>query len=131
MNNSTVNLKAADSVLLPWINGKGAAWVVLLSVVLLSGLFPFASFYLLLLLVTLLSSAHSPVRVIVCLFCISSIIVFGPLIALKLPINNGRKDKIQYLVFLRTTDELVLANYVSTLPDALAISSMYIRLAQS
>ncbi|MFM0366781.1 EpsG family protein [Paraburkholderia sediminicola] len=129
MNNSTVNLKAADSVLLPWINGKGAAWVVLLSVVLLSGLFPFASFYLLLLLVTLLSSAHSPVRVIVCLLCISSIIVFGPLIALKLPINNGGNDKIQYLDFMRTMDASGLAYYLSTQPEVLSFSTMYLAYA--
>ncbi|KAE8757637.1 hypothetical protein FSO04_23070 [Paraburkholderia madseniana] len=126
MNNSTVNLKAADSVLFPWINGKGAAWVVLLSVVLLSGLFPFASFYLLLLLMTLLSSAHSPVRVIVCLLCIGSIIVFGPLIALKLPINNGGNDKIQYLDFMRTMDASGLAYYLSTQPEVLSFSTMYL-----
>ncbi|RKE37739.1 transmembrane protein EpsG [Paraburkholderia sp. BL23I1N1] len=126
MNNSTVNSKATDSVLLPWINGKGAAWVVVLSIVILSGLFPFASFYLLLLLVTLLSSAHSPVRVIVCLLCISSIIVFGPLIALKLPINNGGNDKIQYLDFMRTMDASGLAYYLSTQPEVLSFSTMYL-----
>ncbi|USU20968.1 EpsG family protein [Paraburkholderia fungorum] len=126
MNNSTVDLKATESVILPLISRKGAAWVVLLSVVLLSGLFPFASFYLLLLLMTLLSSAHSPVRVIVCLLCISSIIVFGPLIALKLPINNGGNDKIQYLDFMRTMDASGLAYYLSTQPEVLSFSTMYL-----
>lgn len=99
--------------------------VALFSAIVLGALFPFAVFYFLLLLVTFTSGVHSPRREIVCMLCVGALIVLGPLVALKLPLDNGGNDKIQYLDFMRTMGASGVTHYLIAQPELLSFSALY------
>jgi len=105
---------------------RGALWAVLFGAVLFGALFPFAMFYFVLLLIAFTSGVHSPRREIVFLLCVGSIAVLGPLLALKLPLDNGGNDKIQYLDFMRTMGASGIVNFVIAQPELLSFSSLYL-----
>ncbi|CAE6769588.1 EpsG family protein [Paraburkholderia domus] len=105
---------------------RGTLWAALFGAVLFSALFPFATFYFVLLLVAFTSGIHSPRREIVSLLCVGAIAVLGPLLALKLPLDNGGNDKIQYLDFMRTMGASGILNYLIAQPELLSFSSLYV-----
>jgi transmembrane protein EpsG len=103
-----------------------SVWFALIGLLLFDALFPFAGFYTLLLVVTLTSGVHSPRREIVGLLCVASVIVIGPLLALKLPLDNGGNDKIQYLDFMRTMGASGITHYMVSQPEVLSFSTLYL-----
>ncbi|MFL9982281.1 EpsG family protein [Paraburkholderia sediminicola] len=105
---------------------RGALWSALFGAVLFGALFPFAMFYFMLLLVAFTSGIHSPRREIVFLLCVGAIAVLGPLLALKLPLDNGGNDKIQYLDFMRTMGASGIVKYLIAQPELLSFSSLYV-----
>ncbi|MDE1180167.1 EpsG family protein [Paraburkholderia sp.] len=88
--------------------------------------FPFGAFYLYLLLVCVMGCMHRPGRFSVALLCIGAVVVLGPLVALKLPIQDGGNDKLQYFDFMQTMHAVGISQYMARQPEILSFSSLYI-----
>lgn len=88
--------------------------------------YPFGLFYSFLLFVGLAGSAQRPGRLTVLLLCIAAVIALGPLVALKLPIQDGGNDKLQYLEFMQTMHASGIEQYMARQPEFLSFAALYI-----
>ncbi|MBN3756912.1 hypothetical protein G3N95_28505 [Paraburkholderia sp. Tr-20389] len=99
--------------------------VPLILIVILFFLFPFASFYIALIFICIVAGIRSPDRMLVAFICMCAIVSLGPLIALKLPIQDGGNDKLQYLDFMRTMHSVGVAKYLMRQPEIISFLSIY------
>lgn len=88
--------------------------------------YPFGLFYSCLLFIGLAGSVQRPTRLTVLLLCIAAVIALGPLVALKLPIQDGGNDKLQYLEFMQTMHASGIEQYMARQPEFLSFASLYI-----
>jgi hypothetical protein len=88
--------------------------------------YPFGLFYSCLLFLGLAGSVQRPSRLSVLLLCIGAVVALGPLVALKLPIEDGGNDKLQYLEFMRTMHASGIEQYMARQPEFLSFASLYI-----
>lgn len=107
-------------------NSKPLNWVILCASICACAFFPFAAFYILLLLVILTSGMHAPRREIVIFLCIACVLTMGPFIALKVPLDNGGNDKIQYLDFMRDFAGPGLFNFMAVQPELVSFLTLWV-----
>ncbi|HYS66154.1 MAG TPA: EpsG family protein [Paraburkholderia sp.] len=88
--------------------------------------YPFGLLYSFLLFLGLAASVQRPARLSVFLLCVGAVVVLGPLVALKLPIQDGGNDKLQYLEFMRTMHASGVEQYLARQPEFLSFASLYI-----
>jgi transmembrane protein EpsG len=93
--------------------------------ILVALIFPFGVFLSYLLLLTVIANEGRPKRFLVAMLCVGAVVVLAPLIALKLPIQNGGNDKVQYLDFMYTMKSFGMAAYLARQPEVLSFSALY------
>ncbi|WP_144029969.1 MULTISPECIES: hypothetical protein [Burkholderia] len=57
--------------------------------------------------------------------CVAALIVLGPLVALKLPIQDGGNDKPQYLAFMAEMRAFGITHFVRKQPELISFASLY------
>lgn len=111
---------------LSFVRACGQQRSSLTAVIVLGGIFavlyPFGTFYFYLLFLALASAERKPDRFLVLVACVSAVVVLGPLIALKLPIQDGGNDKLQYLDFMYKMQSLGIWQYMIRQPEIVSFS---------
>ncbi|HKT65151.1 MAG TPA: EpsG family protein [Burkholderia sp.] len=88
-------------------------------------LFSFGAFYFYLLFLVIAGAERKPDRFLVLVACIGAVLVTGPLIALKLPIQDGGNDKLQYLDFMLKMESLGIWQYMIRQPEIVSFSVLH------
>ncbi|WP_082146305.1 EpsG family protein [Burkholderia pyrrocinia] len=88
-------------------------------------LFSFGAFYFYLLFLVLAGAERKPDRFLVLVACIGAVLVMGPLIALKLPFQDGGNDKLQYLDFMYKMQSLGIWQYMIRQPEIVSFSVLH------
>lgn len=108
-----------------WTNGRMALASFVAVAIPITLICPVGVFFSYLLLVVLMGGERRPKRTLVALLCVGAVIVLAPLIALKLPIQNGGNDKLQYLDFMYTMKSVGMGAYLARQPEVLSFSALY------
>ncbi|RQR44886.1 hypothetical protein DIE21_32335 [Burkholderia sp. Bp9140] len=108
---------------------RGQEHLILTAAMALGGvfalLFPFGAFYFYLLFLALAGAERKPDRFLVLVACVSAVVVLGPMIALKLPIQDGGNDKLQYLDFMYKMQSLGIWQYMIRQPEIVSFSVLH------
>ncbi|KVG26492.1 EpsG family protein [Burkholderia diffusa] len=113
---STLTVRGHERLILPGAMVLGGVFALL---------FPFGTFYFYLLFLALATAERKPDRFLVLVACISAVVVLGPLIALKLPIQDGGNDKLQYLDFMYKMQSLGILQYMIRQPEIVSFSVLH------
>lgn len=88
-------------------------------------LLPFGAFYFYLLFLAVMCAERNSGRFAVLVLCIGAVISLAPLVALKMPLQDGGNDKLQYLDFMYTMHSVGMQQFLARQPELISFFSLH------